>query len=72
MVAGALLVKEAGGTLIDPRDGSEFDYMSRGVLAASTPSLAKQIVDLKLSYQQTPRSLFLCCHLCYCFWEKLL
>ena len=55
MVAGALLVKEAGGTLTDPKDGSEFDYMSRGVLAASTPSLAKQIVDLKISYHDPPR-----------------
>ena len=55
MVAGALLVKEAGGTLLDPQSGLDFDYMSRGVLATSSPQLAQQVLDLKLNYSESPR-----------------
>ena len=55
MVAGALLVKEAGGTLLDPKRGSDFDYMSRGVLAASSPQIAQQVLDLKLKYATPSR-----------------
>merc|ERR1712150_122716 len=55
LVAGALIVKEAGGTLLDPRTGSDFDYMSRGVLATSSPQLAKQVLDLKLKYHKVQR-----------------
>ena len=45
----------AGGCLMDPRDGSDYDYMSRGVLAASTPQLAKAVIDLGLAYPETKR-----------------
>ena len=55
LVAGALIVKEAGGTLVDPRTGSDFDYMSRGVLAASSPQLAKQVLDLNLKHHKVQR-----------------
>ena len=55
MVAGGLIVQEAGGCLMDPRDGSAYDYMSRGILAAATPELAKQVIDLGLEYPQVPR-----------------
>ena len=40
---------------MDPRDGSDYDYMSRGVLAASTPQLAKAVIDLGLAYPETKR-----------------
>ena len=55
IVAGSLIVKEAGGVLLDPRTGSDFDYMSRGVLAASSSELAQQVLDLKLRYHETTR-----------------
>lgn len=62
IVAGGLIVKEAGGCLLDPRprrpqDGSSssYDYMSRGILAAATPELAKQVLDLKLEYPEIGR-----------------
>ena len=55
MVAGALLVKEAGGTLLDPRTGADFDYMSRGILAASSLELARQVLELNLKYHETTR-----------------
>uniref|UniRef100_A0A183BVT9 Inositol-1-monophosphatase n=1 Tax=Globodera pallida TaxID=36090 RepID=A0A183BVT9_GLOPA len=42
MAAAVVIVKEAGGTVIDPT-GSEFDLMSRKVLSASTMKLAQQI-----------------------------
>lgn len=43
--AGVLLVREAGGVVIDPA-GGEFDLMGRRVLAAATPQLGCQIVEL--------------------------
>jgi len=55
IVAGGLIVQEAGGCLMDPRDGSDYDYMSRGILAASTPELAKAVLDLGLTYPDIPR-----------------
>ena len=55
MVAGALLVKEAGGILLDPRTGADFDYMSRGILATSSSKLAQQVLDLNLGYHEAPR-----------------
>ena len=55
LVAGALLVKEAGGTLLDPRTGADFDYMSRGVLACSSPELAQAVLNLDLKYHKAPR-----------------
>ena len=55
LVAGALLVKEAGGTLLDPRTGADFDYMSRGVLACSSPELAQAVLNVDLKYHKAPR-----------------
>ncbi|KAH8415586.1 hypothetical protein KR222_005621 [Zaprionus bogoriensis] len=43
--AGVLLVREAGGVVIDPA-GGEFDLMARRVLAAATPQLGCQMVQL--------------------------
>lgn len=45
VAAGVLMVREAGGVVIDPA-GGEFDVMARRVLAAATPDLACQIVEL--------------------------
>ncbi|TRY62178.1 hypothetical protein TCAL_11515 [Tigriopus californicus] len=45
---------EAGGIVLDP-SGGEFDFMSRRILAAATPELAQQVVDMKLSQQEHPR-----------------
>ncbi|VDN19208.1 unnamed protein product [Gongylonema pulchrum] len=42
IAASGIIVKEAGGVLLDPT-GAEFDVMSRRVLCASTPELAKAI-----------------------------
>ena len=44
-----------GGTLLDPRDGSDYDYMSRAVLACATPELAKEVIDLGLAYPDCKR-----------------
>ena len=41
-------VTEAGGHVTDGRDGSEFDYMDRNILAASSRNLAEQILALQL------------------------
>ncbi|KAF7638306.1 Inositol-1-monophosphatase [Meloidogyne graminicola] len=41
MAAAVVIVREAGGTVIDPT-GVPFDLMSRKVLCASTPELAKE------------------------------
>ena len=40
MAAGAVLVSEAGGVVLDP-NGKDFDIMSRRILVASTPKLAE-------------------------------
>ena len=40
MAAGAVLVSEAGGVVLDP-NGNDFDMMSRRILVASTPKLAE-------------------------------
>jgi myo-inositol-1(or 4)-monophosphatase len=45
IAAAGLILKEAGGALIDPT-GSEFNLMGRKVLCAATPELAKQISSL--------------------------
>ena len=56
MVAGALLVKEAGGVITDPREKQEsFDYMNRVILAASTNDLADEILHLDLKCLQFSR-----------------
>ncbi|XP_040570751.1 inositol monophosphatase 1 [Lepeophtheirus salmonis] len=54
MVAGALIVQEAGG-VVRHTDGSEFDAMSRSILVTSSPNLIKEIVDLKLSEPKVKR-----------------
>lgn len=43
MAAGAIIVREAGGVVLDTL-GGELDLMSRRVLCAATPELAKQVV----------------------------
>ncbi|CAG9533183.1 unnamed protein product [Cercopithifilaria johnstoni] len=42
VAAAGIIVKEAGGMLLDPA-GAEFDIMNRRVLCTSTPELAKAI-----------------------------
>ncbi|EDV29776.1 Inositol monophosphatase 1 [Trichoplax sp. H2] len=44
MAAGDLIVREAGGVVIDTR-GGELDIMARRVLCASTESLANEIIE---------------------------
>ena len=56
MVAGALLVKEAGGIITDPIEKQKpFDYMNRVILASSTNGLAEQILNLDLKCLPFPR-----------------
>jgi len=55
IVAGGLIVREAGGFLADPRDGTDYDFMSRGILATSTPELGQAVLDLGLTYQDVDR-----------------
>ena len=56
MVAGALLVKEAGGVILDPTEKQKpFDYMSRVILASATNGLAEQILNLELKCLPFPR-----------------
>lgn len=52
--AGDLIVREAGGVVIDPA-GGPFDMMSRRVLAAATPELAKAITETLTQYYPQPR-----------------
>jgi len=53
MAAGAIIVKEAGGTVLST-DGGEFDLMSRGIIVASSEALAKRICSFVKIYK-TPR-----------------
>ncbi|XP_037810550.1 inositol monophosphatase 1-like [Lucilia sericata] len=52
--AGDLIVREAGGVVIDPA-GGPFDMMSRRVLAAATPELAKAIAETLTQFYPQPR-----------------
>lgn len=52
--AGDLIVREAGGTVIDPA-GGDFDIMSRRVLAAATPELAQAVSKVLTQYYPQPR-----------------
>ncbi|XP_075161186.1 inositol monophosphatase 1-like [Haematobia irritans] len=52
--AGDLIVREAGGVVIDPA-GGDFDMMSRRVLAASSIELAKEIAKTLTQYYPQPR-----------------
>lgn len=45
--AGALIVKEAGGVVLDPDGGRDFDIMSRRILVASSHKLAEEILDIE-------------------------
>lgn len=54
MAAGELIVREAGGVVIDPA-GGPLDLMSRRVLAAATPELANQLASLLTQYYPLPR-----------------
>jgi len=60
MAAGALIVDEAGGTLLST-SGGEFDLMSRGLIAASSRELALQIAAFIKVYS-TPRDQDTVCH----------
>lgn len=53
MAAGAIIVKEAGGFVTSTEEG-EFDLMSRGIVAASSPKLAEQLKSFIKIYE-TPR-----------------
>jgi len=44
VVAGALIIEEAGGCVLNS-DGSEFDFMGRQIIAASSKELALEIVS---------------------------
>ena len=48
IAAGALLVQEAGGVVLDPETEAECDLMSRRILVASTKRLADDFFRLKL------------------------
>lgn len=52
--AGDLIVREAGGVVIDPA-GGDFDIMSRRVLAAATPQLAQELSKVLTQYHPQPR-----------------
>jgi len=52
--AGDLIVREAGGVVIDPA-GGDFDIMSRRVLAAATPQLAQEITKVLTQFYPLPR-----------------
>lgn len=54
MAAGDLIVREAGGVVLDPA-GGPLDLMSRRVLAASTPELANELIKLLTQYYPEPR-----------------
>eukprot|EP00092_Neocalanus_flemingeri_P030661 GFUD01033292.1.p1 GENE.GFUD01033292.1~~GFUD01033292.1.p1 ORF type:complete len:298 (+),score=109.65 GFUD01033292.1:50-943(+) len=50
MAAGALIVSEAGGVVLDP-SGGEFDLMSRDILVCSSQQLADQVLGFLRSYK---------------------
>jgi myo-inositol-1(or 4)-monophosphatase len=50
MAAGALIVSEAGGVVLDP-SGGEFDLMSRDILVCSSRQLADQVLGFLRSYK---------------------
>jgi len=51
IAAGALLVTEAGGVVMDPA-GGEIDWCSRRVLVASNAEVAKEIADIYKRHDQ--------------------
>ena len=50
MAAGALIVSEAGGVVLDP-SGGDFDLMSRDILVCSSRQLADQVLGFLRSYK---------------------
>jgi len=50
MAAGALIVSEAGGVVLDP-SGGEFDLMSRDILVCSSQELADQVLGFLKAYK---------------------
>lgn len=54
VAAGDLLVREAGGVVIDPA-GGPLDLMSRRVLAASSIEVANDLSKLIAQYYPEPR-----------------
>lgn len=52
--AADLLVREAGGVVIDPA-GGPFDIMSRRALAAATPELAQELSEILTQFYPQPR-----------------
>lgn len=54
IAAGDLIVREAGGVVLDP-SGGPLDLMSRRVLAAATPELANQLANILTQYYPLPR-----------------
>merc|ERR1719300_1984626 len=55
MAAGALVVSEAGGVVLDP-SGEDFDLMSRDILVSSSKELAAEVLDF-LKIYKTERDL---------------
>ena len=55
MAAGALVVSEAGGVVLDP-SGGDFDLMSRDILVCSSQELANQVLAF-LKIYKTERDL---------------
>lgn len=54
IAAGELLVKEAGGVVLDPA-GGPIDRMSRRILCASSQALAEQLTQKIVQFYPTPR-----------------
>lgn len=54
IAAGDLIVREAGGVVVDPA-GGPLDLMSRRVMAAATPELANEFAKLLTQYYPEPR-----------------
>lgn len=54
IAAGEIIVREAGGIIIDPSGGA-LDRLSRRVLVAGTPQLAEQLSQKIVQYYPTPR-----------------
>lgn len=54
IAAGELLIKEAGGVVIDPA-GGQLDRMSRRMLCASSQALAEQLSQKLVQFYPTPR-----------------
>lgn len=54
VAAGDIIVREAGGVVIDPA-GGPLDIMSRRVLCASSQQLATQVAELLTQFYPEPR-----------------